>query len=132
MGRVYLAEHTKIGRRVALKMLHSHFATSAEVVRRFFDEARAVNRILHEHIVEITDFIENQDGNNYFIMEHLRGAALSESMQPAEGESPLARSLGIVVQVASALSAVHTANIVHRDLKPENIFLTQRGGRRTT
>lgn len=130
MGRVYLAEHTKIGRRVALKMLHSHLAHSPEVVRRFFDEARAVNRILHEHIVEITDFVENEDGNNYFIMEHLRGAPLSDVMEEDNGTSPIARSLGIGVQVASALSAVHAANIVHRDLKPENIFLTHRGGQK--
>lgn len=128
MGRVYLAEHVKIGRRVALKMLHSHLAQSAEVVSRFFDEARAVNRILHEHIVEITDFVENEKGNNYFIMEHLKGAPLSDVMEIDDDSSPISRCLAVGVQVASALSAVHAANIVHRDLKPENIFLTQRGG----
>ncbi len=130
MGRVYLVEHMKIGRRVALKMLHSHLAQSPEVVRRFFDEARAVNRILHEHIVEITDFVENEEGNNYFIMEHLKGAPLSDEMEAKDGSSQISRSLGIGVQVASALSAVHAANIVHRDLKPENVFLTQRGGQK--
>jgi serine/threonine-protein kinase len=129
MGRVYLAEHTKIGRQVALKMLHSHLSRSPEVVRRFFDEARAVNRILHEHIVEITDFIENDGGDNYFIMEYLRGAPLSYVVDD-EGRLSLARSLGIGVQVASALAAVHASNIVHRDLKPENIFITERGGQK--
>ncbi len=129
MGRVYLAEHTKIGRKVALKMLHSHLSSQREVIKRFFAEARAVNKILHEHIVEITDFIENVDGDNYFIMEYLRGQPLSEAID-VEGTISLSRSIGIAVQVCSALAAVHKAGIVHRDLKPENIFLTERGGQK--
>ena len=130
MGRVYLAEHTKIGRQVALKMLHTHLARSPDVVRRFFDEARAVNQILHENIVEITDFIENEDGNNYFIMEYLRGTSLSTVLDNPKGNLSLARALDIGIQVTSALGAVHRSSIVHRDLKPENIFLTERGGRK--
>jgi eukaryotic-like serine/threonine-protein kinase len=127
MGAVYLAEHVKLGRKVALKMLHRRYADTPEVVHRFFAEARAVNKIFHEHIVEITDFVENDEHHNYFIMEYLRGQALGELIT-SEGALPLARSIGIVVQVCSALSAVHEAGIVHRDLKPDNIFLTERGG----
>src|SRR5688572_12529761 len=61
MGFVYLAEHVRLGRRVALKMLRQELAATPQVVKRFFAEARAVNRILHENIVEITDFVENQE-----------------------------------------------------------------------
>jgi serine/threonine-protein kinase len=129
MGWVYLAEHVRLGRRVALKMLRPELAATPQVVRRFFAEARAVNRILHENIVEITDFVENQGAENYFIMELLRGRDLRALMNE-DRVPPLRRALGIAVQVCSGLSAVHDAGIVHRDLKPENIFLTERGGRR--
>ena len=129
MGAVYLAEHIKLERKVALKMLHPQYAEMPEVVRRFFAEARAVNRIFHDHIVEITDFVENESGLNYFIMEYLRGLSLSELMQ-REAPLPLSRSIGIIVQVCSALSAVHNASIIHRDLKPDNIFITEKGGQK--
>jgi serine/threonine protein kinase len=128
MGFVYLAEHQKLGRKVALKMLRSEYANSPQVVRRFFAEAKAVNKISHEHIVEITDFIENDHGDNYFIMEYLKGTSLADALE--HEQLPLERSLGIAAQTCSALAAVHEADIVHRDLKPDNIFLTERGGRR--
>src|ERR1035437_1152179 len=72
MGQVFLAEHTKIGRKVALKMLRQEHGADATAIRRFFSEAQAVNRISHENIVEITDFVENLGGDNYFIMELLK------------------------------------------------------------
>ena len=127
MGRVFLAEHMRLGRKVAIKMLRSEYSQNREAVTRFFAEARAVNRIAHENIVEITDFVENDDGDNYYIMELLEGDDLSH-IREQEGVIPLARSLGVMVQVCDALAAVHDAGIIHRDLKPENIFLTSRGG----
>src|SRR5215467_8710994 len=69
MGRVFVAEHTRLGRQVALKMLRSEFAGNIEAVKRFFAEARAVNRIKHENIIEVSDFIENEHGRSYYIME---------------------------------------------------------------
>ncbi len=129
MGAVYLAEHVKLGRKVALKMLHPHYADTPEIVRRFFAEARAVNKIFHDHIVEITDFVENEHGLNYFIMEYLKGVPLGDLIEQ-EGAMPLSRSIGIIVQVCSALRVVHEAGIVHRDLKPDNIFITEKGGQR--
>ena len=128
MGRVYLAEHARLGRKVALKLLRSELGANAQLVSRFFAEARAVNRICHENIVEITDFIENEGGDNYYIMEFLPGQNLHEVAQ--RGLLSLERTLGIAVQVCSALTSVHDAGIIHRDLKPENVFLTERGGRR--
>jgi serine/threonine-protein kinase len=127
MGVVYLAEHTRLGRRVAIKMLRSEYTDNSIALRRFFAEARAVNKICHPHIVEITDFVERPGAENYYVMEYLEGASLSEitagTMIPK-----LSRSIGIMAQVADALQAVHDANIVHRDLKPDNVYLIERAG----
>jgi serine/threonine protein kinase len=126
MGRVYLAEHVKLGRRVAIKVLRAELALNATSVGRFFAEARAVNQIKHPNIVEITDFLEDAGGNCY-VMELLEGDDLEVRMN-REPLIPLPRTLHIMTQVASALGAVHAAGIIHRDLKPENIFLIEHRG----
>ena len=128
MGRVYLAEHVRLGRKVALKMLRSKYSQNPEAVRRFFTEARAVNRIAHENIVEVTDFVSDPEGSSYYIMELLTGQTLYDLLDK-ERHLPLERALSISIQVANALAAVHEAGIVHRDLKPDNIFLCVRGAR---
>jgi serine/threonine protein kinase len=127
MGRVYLAEHVKLGRRVAVKMLRPEFASNPIAVSRFFSEARSVNRISHENIVEITDFLEKPGGDNCYIMELLRGEDLARRIE-RERFLPLPATLQIATQIANALSAVHAAGIVHRDLKPDNVFLIERSG----
>jgi serine/threonine-protein kinase len=127
MGRVFLAEHTRLGRKVALKTLRSEYASNSGAVKRFFREARAVNQIKHENIVEITDFIEQEGGENYYIMELLEGLNLARLIAE-QGAMPEARVLHVALQVASALAAVHTAGVIHRDLKSENIFLVERAG----
>jgi serine/threonine protein kinase len=127
MGRVYLAEHVKLGRRVALKMLRSEFANNPNAVRRFFDEARAVNQIRHDNIIEVTDFVEGVGGGeSYFIMELLVGTDLAQLQ--LSGPLGVRRVLHIARQMCSALAAAHDAGIVHRDLKPENVFIVNRGG----
>ncbi len=126
MGQVFLAEHKKLGRKVALKLLLPEFAGNPEVVSRFFHEAKAVNQINHEHIVEIVDFVEEPGGYNYFIMELLEGRDLAKTRED-DGPFNLTRVLHVVSQVCAALAASHAKGIVHRDLKPENIFLIQRG-----
>src|SRR5262245_44213666 len=127
MGRIYEAEHTKLGRRVALKMLRPEFATNQVAVARFFAEAHAVNRIVHDNIIEITDFFEEPGGDYYYIMELLRGVDLAVELAKL-GVMPIPRAIGICAQVASALAAVHAAGIIHRDLKPDNIYLVERHG----
>jgi len=127
MGRVYLAEHIKLGRRVAIKKLRRELVSNAGAVARFFAEARAVNRIFHENIVEITDIIEQPGGDNCIIMELLKGEDLAHRVLRAR-TLPLVRAYGIASQIASALSAAHAAGIIHRDLKPDNIFLIERAG----
>ncbi len=130
MGSVYLAEHPTIGKKVALKVLHSEFSSNAEVAKRFFNEAKAVNDIGHPNIVDIVDFgiLQGMLGREqlvYFIMEYLHGTSVTALIR---NESPLPpeRALSLALQIADALAASHKCGIVHRDLKPDNIILVQR------
>ncbi len=127
MGVVYLAEHPVIGRKVALKAIHPELSRNPEVVSRFVTEAKAVNQIGNEHIVDIHDFGTTPDGEFYFIMELLQGEALVDCLQ-REGPMDPPRALAIAAQVADALSASHAHGIIHRDLKPENIVLVNKSG----
>ena len=127
MGVVFLAEHPVIGRKVAMKAIHPELSRNPEVVSRFVTEAKAVNQIGNEHIVDIHDFGTTPDGDFYFIMEFLQGESLADRVKR---EAPLepARALDIAAQVADALAASHAHGIIHRDLKPENIFLIHKSG----
>ncbi len=124
MGRVFLAEHSLLGRKVAIKVLRSEYATDPFVVKRFFAEARTVNQISHDNIVEITDFVDGDDGTSFIVMEYLQGQSLGELLQ--RGPVGIVRAVRIARQIASALGAVHAVGIVHRDLKPDNVFLIDR------
>ena len=127
MGAVYLAEHPLIGKKIALKVIHKELATNREVVQRFFQEARAVNKIGNEHIVEIHDFGVTPEGDNFYIMEYLEGRTLA-SVLTHSAVLDIMRSLHIGAQIANALGAAHAQGIIHRDLKPDNIMLMQRMG----
>ncbi len=126
MGVVYLGENTLIGSRVAVKFLHAHLAGNPDLVARFYAEARAVNFIGHENIVNIFDMAVAPGNRPYFIMEYLDGIALAEL---ATGPVEPKVALPLLVQVCDALQAAHERGVVHRDLKPENIFLVKRGRR---
>jgi serine/threonine protein kinase len=127
MGTVFLAEHPVIGSKVALKAIHSQFAGSAEAFARFVNEAKAVNQIGHDHIIDITDFGATPSGDHYFMMEYLEGDSLADAIS-REGPFPPARALSIAAQIADALGASHSHGVIHRDLKPENVFLIVRDG----
>ncbi len=127
MGAVYLAEHPLIGKRVALKVIHRELAGNRDVVSRFFQEARAVNKIGNEHIVEIHDFGVTPEGDHFFIMEYLEGRTLA-SILSRETALDIMRSLHVGAQIASALAAAHAAGIIHRDLKPDNVMVMPRLG----
>ncbi len=124
MGAVYLGLHEGIGSRVAIKVLHGRLATSPKVLRRFHMEARAVNLIGHENIVNIID-INPAPPHPYLIMEYLEGEPLSALL--AQGPVPAEVAVSLLTQVCDALEATHARGIVHRDLKPANLFLLQRG-----
>jgi serine/threonine protein kinase len=127
MGRVYEAHHVDIGRRVAIKVLHASFHTSADLVERFRREARAASKIGHANIVDVTDSGTTPDGAFYFVMEFLDGTNLEELID-GNGPLPVERALLIAAQIARALEAAHAADVIHRDLKPANIMLVNRKG----
>jgi serine/threonine-protein kinase len=127
MGAVFLAEHPLIGKRVALKVIHRELAGNREVVQRFYQEARSVNKIGNEHIVEVHDFGVTPEGDHFYIMEYLEGKTLAAVLQ-RERSFPVMRALHIGAQMASALAAAHANGIIHRDLKPDNIMLMTRLG----
>ena len=127
MGRVFRARHVLLGREVAIKVLNPDLAARPDIVDRFFREARVVNDIDHEHIVEVTDFVESP-GLAYLVMELLDGQSLRDLVkQKGRKYPPLRRTLGIMAQVCEALEAAHAKGVVHRDLKPDNVFVTQLG-----
>ncbi|MBA3458088.1 MAG: serine/threonine protein kinase, partial [Deltaproteobacteria bacterium] len=127
VGTVYEAEHVRLGRKVALKLLHPD-VVDTEVVTRFFNEARAVNEIRHANIIEVEDFVTTADGEHYMLMELLKGEDLRTVMSRERVLDP-ERVSRIGQQVAGALAAVHKVNIIHRDLKPDNVFVIQRDGK---
>ncbi len=126
MGRVYLAVHPDIGSRVAVKVLSRDCADNRDLVERFFAEARAVNLIRHENIVNVIDLATLPDGRPYIIMEYLDGAPLSHIFEQ-RGAMPLGSLARLCGEVLDALGAAHAKAVVHRDLKPDNIFITPSG-----
>ena len=122
MGTVYLAEHPVIGSRVAIKFLHESMAANPELVARFYDEARAVNRIGHENIVAIFDLSMLPPNRYYIVMEYLDGDALS-ALAPPRAHGRSAEAVAILLQLCDALQCAHERGVVHRDLKPDNVFV---------
>jgi WD40 repeat protein len=124
MGEVYRARDTKLGREVALKVLHEEAARDPGRLRRFEREARAVAVLNHPHIVTVHD-VGAHEGTPYVVTELLEGENLGEVLAR---RSPTQRQvLTWAVQIARGLAAAHQKSIVHRDLKPDNLFLTTDG-----
>jgi len=122
MGVVYRAEHTVLGRKVAVKLLLPEPSRDSELVERFFNEARAAAKIQHPGLVEVFDYGHHTDGSAFLVMELLVGESLSARIE-REHKLAISTAMAIARQVSSALHAAHQAGIVHRDLKPENIYL---------
>ncbi|MBW2464204.1 MAG: serine/threonine protein kinase, partial [Deltaproteobacteria bacterium] len=127
MGVVYLATHTVLGKKLALKILRGEMARDEETVKRFMQEAQAATSIGQQNIIDISDFGQLPDGTTYFVMEHLDGMPLTQLIRDG-GSLPMADAIRIVRQIAAALGAAHQVGVVHRDLKPDNVFLIKRGG----
>src|SRR3954463_9432154 len=125
MGFVYEATHEVLNRRSAIKMLRPELATHEQVVTRFLNEAKAVNLIDHQNIVNVYDYGDSQDGSVYFVMEFLEGETLDDLMRKRQPmQVPLL--LHVFGQIAKALAAAHAKQIVHRDLKPANVYIVAR------
>ena len=119
MAEVYLAQDTRLNRRVALKLLPSYFASDHERLRRFQSEARAASALNHPNIITIHEVSED-DGVYFIATEFIEGQTIRELIR--NKALSLEDVLDVVEQVASALSVAHAAGIVHRDIKPENIM----------
>ena len=128
MGQVYLAEHVKMGRKSAIKVMNPGMSTDTDAIGRFNREAANASRISQNNVAAIYDFGETPDGLIYLAMEYVDGEPLTALME-REGVLAPARAADITRQVAEALDAAHDMGIVHRDLKPDNIMLArQRDG----
>ncbi|MFO0681454.1 MAG: HDOD domain-containing protein [Sandaracinus sp.] len=127
MGTVYYAEHVSLPRRAAVKVLAPDVARDADLVRRFFDEAHAVNAIRHPGIVDVID-LGSEHGLHYLVMELLEGETLGARLERV-GKLGARECVDLCAQAAGALAAAHEKRIVHRDLKPENLFLVAAGAR---
>ena len=124
MGEVYLAEDTRLERRVALKLLPAEFTADADRLRRFTQEAKAASALNHPNILTVHE-IGRADGAHYIVTEFIDGQTLRERMQAAK--LSLNEVLDVAIQVAKALEAAHAAGIVHRDIKPENVMARRDG-----
>ena len=122
MGEVYEAVHQQIGTRAAIKVLLPTHSQDAEMLNRFFNEARAVNIVGHPGLVRIFECGRLPDGAAYIVMEYLEGESLRARLRRVGGRLD-GSSLLIARQIANALAATHAKKIIHRDLKPDNLML---------
>jgi tetratricopeptide (TPR) repeat protein len=120
MGVVYAAEHVDIGRKVAVKVLRGTSGPNA-AVHAFRQEARLASQVGSDHIVQVLDFAELPNGRLMFVMEFVDGRPLNRELR--RGKLSVARTIGILRQVAKGLGAAHDAKVIHRDVKPDNIML---------
>jgi len=124
MGVVYLAQDSKLGRKVALKLLPEEFTRREDLVRRFALEAKAASGLNHPNIVTVYE-IGQTGASEYIATEYIEGETLRQHF--ARGRMSLREVLDVVIQIAGALAAAHGAGIIHRDIKPENIMLRPDG-----
>jgi eukaryotic-like serine/threonine-protein kinase len=124
MGAVYLARDTKLGRKVAIKLLPPAATGDPVLAGRLLREARAASRLNHPNIVTVHE-IARADGLDFIVMEHVDGEVLAHLIPP--GGLPIARALDLAGQITGAVAAAHAAGIVHRDLKPTNVIVMPNG-----
>ncbi len=126
MGRVYLVEHQELGKEFVLKALHLHLASRTDLVGRLRNEWRALGKLNHPNIVQVTDAGQTTSGLPYYVMESLKGHTLAHRMTAPQRPSR-GRSCQIIVEVLRGLSAAHATGAIHRDIKPPNIFVPDEG-----
>jgi serine/threonine protein kinase len=127
MGLVYVAEHERLSRRVALKTLHA--TSSGDAMERFRREAVALARVRSPYVAEALDADVLEDGTPYLVMELLEGRDLRAELRQ-RGPLPIGEAVAYVAQACIGVAAAHAVEIVHRDLKPNNLFLARHGNNR--
>ena len=125
MGEVYLAEDTRLNRKVALKFLPEHLVEDKDHLRRFEQEARAIAGLPHPNVCTIHEVIKTPQHSHCIVMEYVDGINLRERI--SKGRMNVGEALDIAIQIASALSAAHAAGVVHRDIKLDNIMTRHDG-----
>ncbi len=125
MGAVFVAEHLKLHKQVAFKVVRKELAGNGEVAARFAREAMATAQFEHPHVASAIDYGTLSEGGAYFVMQLVRGRSLTRVLQQ-QTRLHWTRVCGLGAQVADALSAAESANIVHRDLKPDNVLIETR------
>ena len=126
MGDVYLAEHTVLENKVAIKSLHSNLVNNESFRKRFRTEAKTQSRLSHPNIVKLIDFQERKDGL-YLIMEYVEGMQLNDYIKNVSGPIPETELIPLFKKVLSAIKYAHSKNLVHRDIKPSNIMVCPGG-----
>jgi formylglycine-generating enzyme required for sulfatase activity/predicted Ser/Thr protein kinase len=126
MAMVYLAEHEKLGRRVAIKVLSDVLTADYTVRERFLQEARVMASLSHPGIVQVTDYVETEH-TLAFVMEYIEGRNLSEIIGREVGPIPAEKALQMFRQILEAAGYAHDRGIIHRDLKPSNVMVTDDG-----
>ena len=124
MGTVYEGVHTRIHRRVAIKVLKATLAADDDMVKRFEREALAASSVRSNHVVEVFDVGQLPDGERYMILEFLDGESLSARLKRLGTMAPN-QIFPLATEALEGLQAAHDAGIVHRDLKPANIFIAK-------
>jgi len=125
MARVYRGRDLRLNRNIAVKVLHSHYATDASFLQRFHHEAQAAANLRHPNIVDVYDV--GQDGDiHYIVMEYVEGSDL-KAVIARNGPLPIEQAVAIAEAVARALEAAHRMGLVHRDIKPQNIIAGPQG-----
>jgi eukaryotic-like serine/threonine-protein kinase len=122
MATVYRARDRRLGREVAIKVIHHHLRENAEVAARFVSEARAVAKVKHPNIVEVYDVSDADEPERYLVQELVRGTTLRQLIAK-QGYLPAEIAAAIAVEVAQALDHAHGLGVIHRDIKPENVLI---------
>ncbi len=128
MGAVYLARHTMLGDKVAIKILPQEMRKSPEWLKRFQREGQAARRFRHPNAVVVHDLRMSSDGDIYLVMEYVEGRTLDKIVSAFGGRLLPTASIRIIEQVSAVLDEAHAMGVVHRDLKPSNIMVTTEGG----
>jgi len=123
MGAVYVGTHTKLRKRVAIKVLNPQLS-SPPMIERFHREAITASQIGHEGIAQVTDLGTSGQGEPFLVMELLEGESLARRLK-ATGALPIEVACELACAILSPLGAAHRAGIIHRDLKPDNVFLVR-------
>lgn len=124
MGEVFLAQDTKLNRKVALKILPSEFAEDKDRMSRFVREAKSASALNYPNIITINE-IDESDGTHFIATEFIEGETLQKHLK--DDNFSLKSVLDIATQIASALQIAHSAGIIHRDIKPDNVMIRADG-----